>query len=30
VVRIAPPLILTEAEADEGLEILTHAFKTLG
>jgi 4-aminobutyrate aminotransferase len=23
--RIAPPLILTETEADEGLEILAHA-----
>ena len=23
--RIAPPLIVTEAEADEGLEILAHA-----
>jgi 4-aminobutyrate aminotransferase len=30
VLRIAPPLILTEAEADEGLEILAHAFTTLG
>ena len=29
VLRIAPPN-LTEAEADEGLDILTHAFKTLG
>jgi len=30
VLRIAPPLILTEAEADEGLEILTTAFATVG
>jgi 4-aminobutyrate aminotransferase len=30
VLRIAPPLILTEAEADEGLEILTMAFATVG
>ena len=30
VLRIAPPLIVTEAEADEGLEILAHAFTTLG
>jgi 4-aminobutyrate aminotransferase len=27
--RIAPPLILTEAEADEGLEILAHALGTV-
>jgi 4-aminobutyrate aminotransferase len=30
VLRIAPPLILTEAEADEGLEILATALKALG
>ncbi|HET8788281.1 MAG TPA: aspartate aminotransferase family protein, partial [Actinomycetes bacterium] len=30
VLRIAPPLIVTEAEADEGLEILAHALATLG
>src|SRR5829696_8748846 len=29
VLRIAPPLVLTEAEADEGLEILGRAFATL-
>jgi len=29
VLRIAPPLILTEAEADEGLDILSRAFATL-
>jgi 4-aminobutyrate aminotransferase len=29
VLRIAPPLIVTEAEADEGLEILSRAFATL-
>jgi 4-aminobutyrate aminotransferase len=29
VLRIAPPLILTEAEADEGLEILAHALAVL-
>jgi 4-aminobutyrate aminotransferase len=29
VLRIAPPLVLTEAEADEGLEILSRAFATL-
>jgi len=29
VLRIAPPLILTEAEADEGLEILAHALGAL-
>jgi 4-aminobutyrate aminotransferase len=29
VLRIAPPLILTEAEADEGLEILAHALTAL-
>src|SRR4030095_11042003 len=30
VLRIAPPLILTEAEADEGLEILNPALRALG
>jgi 4-aminobutyrate aminotransferase len=30
VLRIAPPLILTEAEADEGLEILARAFTAIG
>jgi 4-aminobutyrate aminotransferase len=30
VLRIAPPLIVTEAEADEGLEVLAHALATLG
>jgi 4-aminobutyrate aminotransferase len=30
VLRIAPPLILTEAEADEGLEILAGAFTAIG
>jgi 4-aminobutyrate aminotransferase-like enzyme len=30
VLRIAPPLILTETDADEGLEILASAFSTLG
>ena len=30
VLRIAPPLIVTEAEADEGLEILAGAFTALG
>jgi 4-aminobutyrate aminotransferase len=30
VLRIAPPLVLTEAEADEGLEILTRAVATVG
>jgi 4-aminobutyrate aminotransferase len=29
VLRIAPPLVLTEAEADEGLEILSRAFAAL-
>jgi 4-aminobutyrate aminotransferase len=29
VLRIAPPLIVTEAEADEGLDILSRAFATL-
>ncbi|HET9291971.1 MAG TPA: aspartate aminotransferase family protein, partial [Actinomycetes bacterium] len=29
VLRIAPPLVLTEAEADEGLEILAHAITAL-
>jgi 4-aminobutyrate aminotransferase len=29
VLRIAPPLVLTEAEADEGLEILAHALGAL-
>ena len=27
VLRIAPPMTLTEDEADEGLEILAHAFR---
>jgi 4-aminobutyrate aminotransferase len=30
VLRIAPPLVLTEAEADEGLEILTGALAAAG
>jgi 4-aminobutyrate aminotransferase len=30
VLRIAPPLILTEAEADEGLDILATAFAAVG
>ncbi|HEY4790873.1 MAG TPA: aspartate aminotransferase family protein, partial [Actinomycetes bacterium] len=29
VLRIAPPLVLSEAEADEGLEILARAFGAL-
>jgi 4-aminobutyrate aminotransferase len=29
VLRIAPPLVVTEAEADEGLEILSHALGAL-
>ena len=30
VLRIAPPLILTEAEADEGLRLLAHALHHAG
>jgi 4-aminobutyrate aminotransferase-like enzyme len=30
VLRIAPPLVITEAEADEGIEILGAALATAG